>query len=74
MILFDSSIRGWIARGYVRKGLNERVAARMADLQKQIDDDMTRLSTVPEYYRKNLQERIDRNIVELKRVSKSFHI
>ncbi len=74
LILSDKHIRGWLARGFVRKGLNASVAARMADLQGAIDSDMARLGNVPADRRKSLQDRIDKNIVELKRISRTFKV
>jgi len=74
MILSRKSIWGWRARQLVRRGLNATVAGKMADLQKEIDNDIGRLSSSTGRNRDYIQKRIDQNIETLKKISRDLKI
>lgn len=74
LLLFDKTVRGWMARRLVRQGLNANVAARIADLQEKIDKDIARLGNLSGSAKVSLNKRIDDNIETMKKISKELRV
>ena len=72
LLLSDKKIQGWLARSLVKKGLDENIVRRIADIQKDIAKDIERLDQVSGNQRRLLNEAIDRKHRDLRRLSRSF--
>lgn len=75
LIVSDGTIRGIMARNMVKRGLNDAVAKRIADIQKKIEKNQERLNSgISPTVAKIIQREIDEDVKELKRVSKTLRI
>jgi len=69
MILSAKSVWAWRARQLINRGLDATVAGKIADITKEIEKDLDRLSDVTGDQRKSLQKRIDDNIKLRRKIS-----
>jgi hypothetical protein len=73
VMLFDRTIQAYRIRSWVRRGLSEKTAKRMADLSAGIDANYDRLKSAPDpASKKKIQDAIDRDVKDLKKASKEM--